>query len=91
MIKSKGFVFVVLSLFFCALKAQNSPLRGAQNAQDEITQGWTNEVAIGVDFLSNLLINPTVGGGTNRLGFGASFELINQYNYGRFSLSLIHI
>jgi len=75
---------LMLLLIHLGLNGQNQATQ-TRTSQDEVKQGWVNELHIGVDFLSNLLINPTVGGGNNNLGFGASFELNNVYNSGRFS------
>ncbi len=62
-------------------------LANSQNTQFRETtkQGWTAELNVGLDFLSNLLINPTVGGGESRLGIGASLGLITKHNSGKFS------
>ena len=48
-------------------------------------QGWTTELGVGLDFFSNLLINPVVGGGESRLGFGANFDFNATLHQGRFS------
>jgi len=48
-------------------------------------QGWTIESSIGLDFLSNLLINPAVGGGQNRLGLGATLEFKSLLNKNKWS------
>lgn len=55
--------------------------------QTTAKQGWTTDLNVGLDFLSNLLINPAIGGGESRLGFGASFGLNTVYNNARFSWS----
>ncbi len=48
-------------------------------------QGWTTELGVGLDFFSNLLINPVVGGGESRLGFGMNLDLNATLHKGRFS------
>ncbi len=57
-------------------------------------RGWANEISLGVDAVSNLLINPAVGAGESRLGFTGSAELDLRYREGLFSwntlLSISH-
>jgi len=48
-------------------------------------QGWTTELGVGLDFFSNLMINPVVGGGESRLGLGADVQLNATLHKGRFS------
>lgn len=48
-------------------------------------QGWDNSAKIGLNFLSNLLINPQVGSGENRLVFGTDIGIFANLNSGRFS------
>lgn len=59
------------------------------HAQDQVPtekkQGWTTKLDVGLDLVSNLLINPSVGGGESRLGAGASLGLNTIYNDGNFS------
>lgn len=52
--------------------------------QIDIKQGWTTQFDLGLNFLGNLLINPPQGGGENRFGIGASFNVFNEYNHGKF-------
>ncbi|MGB5436668.1 MAG: DUF3078 domain-containing protein [Maribacter sp.] len=73
--------FLLIALFF-----SHNIYVSAQVQQVPITQqGWTTELSLGVDFLSNVLINPAVGAGKNRLGFGAAIDIRSIFNRGRFS------
>ena len=47
-------------------------------------QGWDNSAKIGLDFLSNLMINPQVGSGESRLGFSTNIGINANLNSGRF-------
>jgi len=51
---------------------------------DEAKEGWTTELAIGADVISNLLLNPATGSGESRIGFGAALGIDTQYNNGKF-------
>ncbi len=52
---------------------------------EEIQKGWITEISLGMDFMSNLLINPAVGGGESRLGISGSLGLDLQYEKGLLS------
>lgn len=69
-------------------------LEEAMQEDGEVLSGWNTEVSLGADFISNLLINPAVGGGNSRLGINGSADLNVQYKEGLFSwntqLSLNH-
>lgn len=52
---------------------------------EELPYGWNTELSIGADFISNLIINPAVGGGNSRLGISGAADLNLQYKEGLLS------
>lgn len=55
-----------------------------ERVKEETKQGWTTEIAIGADVISNLLLNPVTGSGESRIGFGAALGVDTHYNNGKF-------
>ena len=56
--------------------------------KEQTEQGWSTNIAIGADVISNLLLNPVTGSGENRIGFGAALGIDTQYNNGKFGWSI---
>lgn len=52
-------------------------------AQEEKKEGWKYGVGIGADFSQLLFVNPRIGSGDNRIGFGGSFNVFANYQKGR--------
>ena len=61
------------ALVFTSLSAQKV-LDAKENVQEistkDVKEGWTKGGAIGLDFSWLLLINPRIGSGDSRVGFG---------------------
>lgn len=57
------------------------------NAQDapETTEGWDMGGSVGFDFTQLGLVNPRVGAGSNRIGFGGLNTLFAHYRKGKLS------
>jgi len=57
----------------------------ADTAKQEVPKIWTTGGGAGFDFAQLALINPKVGAGTNRIGFGGLLNLFANYKKNRFS------
>lgn len=55
------------------------------SAQQDSVKAWTYGGGLGFDFSQLLLINPKVGAGENRLGFGGQASFFVKYQKGRAS------
>ncbi|MEM9685692.1 MAG: DUF3078 domain-containing protein, partial [Bacteroidota bacterium] len=85
-------IFLILFLGCYAYAQQKSEeeqrqeqLEQAIRENGEIPYGWNAEFSLGADVLSNLLINPAVGGGNSRLGISGAADLNLQYKEGLLS------
>ncbi len=56
-----------------------------QAQAEETPNGWKKGGGIGFDLAQLAIINPRVGGGTNRLGFGGLGNFFANYKKGRFT------
>jgi len=71
---------IVIITLQIALLAQ--PYKSAINI---VRQGWESNAKIGLDSISNLVVNPQVGSGENRLVFGTNIGIYANLNSDRFS------
>ena len=55
----------------------------AQDAEEEIPDGWRKGAGIGLDLAQLLQINPKQGAGQNRLGLGTAVNGFGKYKMGR--------
>ena len=55
----------------------------AQDAQQEPERSWRSGAGIGLDAAQLLQINPRVGAGQNRLGFGGAVNAFAKYSRNR--------
>ncbi len=72
--------YLLIALFTCCLTNQYSWAQA-----DELENGWKLGGGIGLDFTQLAIINPRVGGGSNRLGFGGLGNFFAHYKKDRFS------
>lgn len=72
------YTFVLLGMFFLT----NVPLF-AQGDKKEVPDGWRQGAGLGMDMSQLLQINPKVGAGQNRLGFGGAVNYFAKYKKDR--------
>lgn len=58
---------------------------GKQTSTEKTTDGWNRKGGIGLDLGQLININPYVGSGSNRLGFGGAIQFKANYNKGPLS------
>ncbi len=73
------------SLLICIFLISYQIYSQRSQISETTKQGWTTELNVGLDFVSNLLINPTAGAGQSRFGLGASLGFMTKYNKGKLS------
>ena len=76
--------YLLLKLFLISCQSLLGQIQFEETRQPT-RQGWNIEISAGLDFISNLLINPAVGAGESRLGFGALLDLNSTFNQGNFT------
>ena len=88
MVKKSKNTLITLIIFFAIshsfAQQQDQQLPERQNPLD-VQQGWTSEISLGLDFMSNLVINPAVGAGGSRLGVNGSLDFNFEYQDGPLS------
>ncbi len=99
-----NFLILTLCLIHIQLKAQNNDAARiaeiAKAAAKEIKEdGWLSGGGFGIDLGQLLQVNPKVGAGENRLGFGGAISLFAKYkkglltfdNVGSFNMGIIKL
>lgn len=84
--------FILATLLTWALFSQQLLAQAGDDRVKELKEatkkdgeGWTKGAGIGLDFAQLALINPRVGAGTNRIGFGGLGTLFFNYKKGKLS------
>lgn len=72
------YIFTLFSMFLLLV-----PEMVAQEKKSEIPDGWRQGAGLGVDISQLLQINPKVGAGQNRIGFGGAFNYFAKYKKKR--------
>ncbi len=76
-----GLLLIVQTIFS---QAGNDHLKELQKlTKKKAKEGWTIGGGLGFDFAQLNLINPKVGGGTNRIGFGGLNNIFANYKMGK--------
>lgn len=70
-------------LFISLLTAFSVQLFAQNNSDSTKVKYWTYGGGLGFDLAQLLMINPKVGAGENRLGFGGNISFFVKYNKGR--------
>lgn len=72
-------------LLFFLLLISPAVLLAQEKEKQELPPGWTRGAGIGLDMAQLLQINPKVGAGQNRLGFGSAINYFAKYRQDRMS------
>ncbi|MCB9081065.1 MAG: DUF3078 domain-containing protein [Lewinellaceae bacterium] len=72
---------ITLSVGLCLLLSTS--VWAQETAADETPAKWETGVGLGLDAAQLLQINPRVGAGQNRLGFGGAINAFGKYRNGR--------
>lgn len=84
---AKLYCFIATAILLvpaCALAQDPDWGQTSSSAENKTPQGWTTELSLGLDFVSTLALNPTVGGGRSQLGATGSLELKMDFRETRF-------
>lgn len=79
--------FIATALFFapaCTPAQEPAWDQTPAPTENKTPQGWTTELSLGLDFLSNLVLNPAVGGGKSQLGATGALGLQMDFRESRF-------
>lgn len=75
--------FLIYCFSVCLGLLAVAPPISAQDDKKEIPDGWRRGAGLGVDMSQLLQINPKVGAGQNRLGFGGAVNYFAKYKKAR--------